>query len=671
MTMTRPTTEQITHEGRLLSLCLADTVDAKEFGAVGDGVADDTAALKAAFDYAIPLARPVVLQGTYRITGPLQSAAPRNSGELHIICNGNVRINVDPASTAFEYVLIFQHTAVSNVSVTGGSLYIDCANKAAYAFWIYYLGTQDGGTVAFDIPTTIVNVKQNVASRDAAGISIFGPFTRVDLNDITVIGVERVGVGVCRGIQVGLFAGDVTIRRPYIKNVLHPPSDAINADGIAVAGKIVGDVFLDSRLGRVVIESPTFVDCQGRSYKSQCSNDRIISPYVFRKDVVTIASGHDFDFQYGNGTLISPTFEYRLNGSTSPLGTSFSPVAFQNRMQDIEMASSCTNAKVVSDVAFPQFASLIYSNSAKSSTVTINGLDIQPSSAIATAVLTRAVAEIAECERIATMPGNATVIVRNVRGPLDAAGIAYTGYTGGSIASKLRVSVSDIRNTLAAGSISSSLYGISGTQIVALDHFHFSGNQNLGSTIATTGSGLRNFDFAQLEVGTTFTLNMNFLGTIANAPPWETGTNGKTFVEVVTQGVGAFAGTKIIRVTTVSNTDNRSKVFVSRDNAASWIELGGCSPVTKTANFTLASSEDVVINNKSGSACVVTLPAASAHVGRSVLIKTIQAQAVDSASSNVVPLAGGAAGTAIVTGTAGKWAQLVSDGTNWVIMAAN
>jgi len=94
------------------------------------------------------------------------------------------------------------------------------------------------------------------------------------------------------------------------------------------------------------------------------------------------------------------------------------------------------------------------------------------------------------------------------------------------------------------------------------------------------------------------------------------------------------------------------------------------APVTKTADFTVAATENVLINNKTGSACVVTLPAAASWVGRRILIKTIQAQAVNSASSNVVPLAGGAAGSAIVAGTAGNWAELVSDGTNWIIMAS-
>lgn len=93
------------------------------------------------------------------------------------------------------------------------------------------------------------------------------------------------------------------------------------------------------------------------------------------------------------------------------------------------------------------------------------------------------------------------------------------------------------------------------------------------------------------------------------------------------------------------------------------------APVTKTADFTVADTETVLINNKTGSTCVATLPSAALNAGRMLLMKTTQAQALNSASSNVVPKAGGAAGTAIASGTAGNWALLVSDGTNWVIMA--
>jgi len=94
------------------------------------------------------------------------------------------------------------------------------------------------------------------------------------------------------------------------------------------------------------------------------------------------------------------------------------------------------------------------------------------------------------------------------------------------------------------------------------------------------------------------------------------------------------------------------------------------APVTKTADFTVAYNETWIINNKSGSTCTVTLPAAATNVGRYLTFQNNQDQSLDSASSNVIPQGGGAAGTAILTNVSGNWATLVSNGTNWVIMQA-
>jgi uncharacterized protein YjbI with pentapeptide repeats len=94
-------------------------------------------------------------------------------------------------------------------------------------------------------------------------------------------------------------------------------------------------------------------------------------------------------------------------------------------------------------------------------------------------------------------------------------------------------------------------------------------------------------------------------------------------------------------------------------------------PITKTNDFTVANNENVLINNKSGSACTVTLPVASSSTGRRILIKTIQAQSTISASNNVVPINGVAPGNAILSNVAGKYAEIISDGTNWIVMAAN
>ncbi len=102
----------------------------------------------------------------------------------------------------------------------------------------------------------------------------------------------------------------------------------------------------------------------------------------------------------------------------------------------------------------------------------------------------------------------------------------------------------------------------------------------------------------------------------------------------------------------------------------SGVGTGLVAPVTKTGNFTLGANENEIICNGTAS-ITVTLPAASSWVGRRVRIKTRAAFTVVSAASDVKPIDTDTAGTAILAATAGKWAELVSDGTNWVIMAGN
>ena len=103
--------------------------------------------------------------------------------------------------------------------------------------------------------------------------------------------------------------------------------------------------------------------------------------------------------------------------------------------------------------------------------------------------------------------------------------------------------------------------------------------------------------------------------------------------------------------------------------AASTVVAGSEGPpVTKTNDFNVADGETYIINNKSGSTCTATLPTASSYSGRKLVFQNYQAQFLVSASSNVVPLGGGAAGTAILDDVAGANAMMVSNGTNWVIM---
>ena len=93
------------------------------------------------------------------------------------------------------------------------------------------------------------------------------------------------------------------------------------------------------------------------------------------------------------------------------------------------------------------------------------------------------------------------------------------------------------------------------------------------------------------------------------------------------------------------------------------------APTAQAAGtYTVLTTDNTVINSV---ASTLTLPAVATSMGRKLRVVTTGANAIISNASNVVPITGGAAGTAILAATAGKWADLECNGTNWIITAAN
>ena len=91
------------------------------------------------------------------------------------------------------------------------------------------------------------------------------------------------------------------------------------------------------------------------------------------------------------------------------------------------------------------------------------------------------------------------------------------------------------------------------------------------------------------------------------------------------------------------------------------------TPVTISAStYSVGTTDLWLINNYAGT-CTLTLPAASSYSGRQLNVQNYQAYTVVSASSNVVSISGGSAGTAILNAIAGDRCTLVSNGTNWLI----
>jgi hypothetical protein len=146
--------------------------------------------------------------------------------------------------------------------------------------------------------------------------------------------------------------------------------------------------------------------------------------------------------------------------------------------------------------------------------------------------------------------------------------------------------------------------------------------------------------------------------------------NGGTGIGSYSVGDILYANTTTTLAKLKSGTVGQVLTANGPNTAPTWGISTTAAPVTKTADFTLGANESWVINNKSGSTCTVTLPAASSYTGRQVTFKNMQAQFLVSASVNVVPIDSTSAGTAILLGVVGNWATIVSDGTNWIIMQA-
>jgi hypothetical protein len=194
------------------------------------------------------------------------------------------------------------------------------------------------------------------------------------------------------------------------------------------------------------------------------------------------------------------------------------------------------------------------------------------------------------------------------------------------------------------------------------------------SYTATRLAGLSSTDrFATVTIGTGLSLSSGTLsatggsGTVTEV----TGTlpisvtNGTTTPAITIANASTSASGV---VTTGTQSFVGSKTFTGLVGFQRAIQRPYESVTVSSASITTSSTWVVV--NYAGTV-TLTFPSAASSTGTEFHIKTITNNAVVSQSSNVVPLVGGSANTPILSATAGKWATLVSDGTNWVIMQAN
>ncbi len=547
---------------------LRETVSVKDFGAVGDGVTDDTVSLKAAFDYAVPLAKTVLFpSGTYKITGPIQPYATRTSGSIHIFADGLVQIVVDASSTAFTDVLYLETTNFNSCSITGGIFEINGNNKAGRGITFRH-NDASGGDVNITAEVKIKNIKENDASatRENQAISVYGDYGKINIENIYIENIQRTNAaGATKGLAVSQFGGYCSIENVFVKDVLLPSVTDADADGIAVFGKSGASTY-NKRGGVAYVSNCVFEDCQGRALKSQISEITVMRPRVKRRAYVGMANSVDFDFQTGgHALLVEPLYEYFENGGVSPLGSSHSCVAFQQLTDDTENVAKSIGGTIVTQVQIPRYALGVYVSTAKESYLEVSNLTVMPVDGFTSAAFDRAIIEF-DGGDIESKTEKSEFVARNIRGPLGVSPIAYIGYSSGSVASKLSLTVTDCFNT--HSTVRQVFDNLSGSEIAELETFTIFNNRECASIM---NSGFT-FDFSDLAPGNQFVVDIATINA-TNAPSW--GSSGYAMIETLSTAFGG--GFTFIRVTTDSN-----KSFFT------WYPAGGwnSSPQKSSATFT-------------------------------------------------------------------------------------
>lgn len=217
----------------------------------------------------------------------------------------------------------------------------------------------------------------------------------------------------------------------------------------------------------------------------------------------------------------------------------------------------------------------------------------------------------------------------------------------------------------------------------------------------TTAKTLASSDNSNAIATTSYVKSQGYLTTASAGTTYLTITNaGTTYLTIASAGTTyatiaslssyaplaspTFTGAPLS--TTPTPGDNTTKIATTAFVATSFAPLASPSftgqvtiagpistkaPTTvTTATYTVAATDSSLIF-QTAAICTVTLPTPATYPGRLLRVKNIAAFAINSGSSNVVPLTTATAGTAIMTGVAGQWKTIQSDGTNWVVMSGN
>ena len=289
-----------------VELKLAQTVSVKDFGAVGNGIADDTIAVQAALNSQQPLDWGGL---TYRITATVSRTYTSDlywEGRNATIIYDGVHV---------ERAVLLQgggiEIVINNLMIDGGKLCNKC---------IDVLNDSDNyANITFN-NVFATRAKRISTLSGGDGIRIRGSFNAVTFNGGKVSDCELPAgqgtpsfVGIA-GISVdwytttryvkAVYANGIQVEKIYSSDLAYQSDQ----DGLTYFAPTDGAVKVPSLFSCV---ASTFTNCYGRSIKTQCRDTVVTSCAFIRSEGLTSGTGNgEIDAQTGNGNFRDLTFSY-------------------------------------------------------------------------------------------------------------------------------------------------------------------------------------------------------------------------------------------------------------------------------------------------------------------------------------------------------------------------
>ncbi|TWI04797.1 hypothetical protein IP90_00935 [Luteimonas cucumeris] len=303
-----------TLQARLLDSPLYPT----DFGAVGDGVADDTLAVQTTLNAAVAQSRTIDwgdLSKVYLVTSTL-SLDLAGIGLRWIATGATIKYGGTHVARVFDL-----NTAVGCPVVIEGPLTIDANMLANNALWIG--NTADGSSPSHyqdatitDLTVTNMYRKDATFAQSADGVFIRGAWNRVTLtrptakNSILAAGAGSIGVFGAFGITVANQGARAfrycSIVDATVENISsEDPAYLSDQDGLRLfdAGDSVSHLYPNESF--VSVRGGQYKNCRNRSIKVQANYAQVSNIGIVRNDPPTggVGSQADIDMQVGGGSV--------------------------------------------------------------------------------------------------------------------------------------------------------------------------------------------------------------------------------------------------------------------------------------------------------------------------------------------------------------------------------